>query len=83
MQQKAKKRTIELWSSSLEAYLCKRESDSDVEEFQLCCDDPDSFNDDYEVCLDAWNGLKRAGTLTGIAAVVGSKLKCDFVILGL
>ena len=31
--------------------------------------------------LDAWNGLKQAGTLTGIAAAVGSKLKCDFVIL--
>ena len=58
-------------------------SDFDVEEFQLCCDDPDSFNDDYGPCLDAWNGLKRAGTLTGIAAAVGSKLKCDFVILRL
>ena len=69
MNQKANKRTIELWSSSLEAYLCKMKSDFDVEDLQLCCDDPDSFNDDYGSCLDAWNGLKRAGTLTGVAAV--------------
>ena len=57
--------------------------DFDVEDCQLSFDDPDSFNDDYGSCLDAWNGFKRAGTLTGVAAASSFKLKCDFVILRL
>ena len=79
--QKARKCTMEIWSSSLETYLCKKKWNSGLEWLQLLDDDLDSTTWPYGVNLEAWNGLKRPRTLTGVAAALASNLKSDFVIL--
>jgi len=57
----------------------------ELEVLQSCCDDPDSFPTPYGVCWCAWNGLKRAGPPSGIAAAICLQVRsglCDFVITG-
>ena len=61
---------MNIWVQSLDTYLFKWESNSELECFQMLFLDLDSFNDDYGTCLEAWNDLKATGIASGVTAAV-------------